>query len=202
MLKKIYAQDSEDVIVDSLLAKANITEITYLDIGASHPEICSNTRYFYEQGHRGVLVEPLPWNIEMIKEQRPEDTLIEGVVVNDDREEANLRIFGSNGGGSVVRNCEIPEHKRHIVTKAHRIENILNEHFSSKPPTFLSIDTEGWDLIILQDCDLDKWNIPVICAEADKGNSSEIVDYLSINNYWVKEETDSNLIFMKDEFIV
>lgn len=129
------SQDGEDVLIEKTLFEFGLIDIRYLDVGASHPSICSNTRYFYDNGYTGVLVEPLPWNIELIKKERPRDILIEGVVCPDDRQTVEFRIIGGHGGGSTIRDCVIPDTKRHIHPTPYRINNILCISQPSRQPS-------------------------------------------------------------------
>src|SRR4051794_18414209 len=53
-----FAQQGEDLVVDSLFGALKVAKPTYLDIGAYEPIRSNNTYLFYRQGGRGVLVEP------------------------------------------------------------------------------------------------------------------------------------------------
>src|SRR5690348_15604960 len=61
-----YAQCGEDVIVGFLLGWLNISEPTYLDIGANDPIQYNNTYALYQRGFRGVCVEPNPTLFERL----------------------------------------------------------------------------------------------------------------------------------------
>ncbi len=72
--KRSYSQSGEDVVVDSILNRQK--KGFYVDIGAFHPKVFSNTYLFYKRGWRGVCVEPNPeakWKFEMV---RPRDTFV------------------------------------------------------------------------------------------------------------------------------
>ena len=53
-----YSQAGEDQLVRYLFQSMGIANPTYLDIGANHPYICSNTFLFYSRGSKGVCIEP------------------------------------------------------------------------------------------------------------------------------------------------
>ena len=55
-----FSQQGEDLIVESICGFLKIEKPTYLDIGAADPIVSNNTYLFYQQGCRGVLVEPNP----------------------------------------------------------------------------------------------------------------------------------------------
>src|SRR4051812_24778781 len=50
-----YAQNSEDILIDRLF-RGEVG--TFMDIGACHPLLDSNTWFFYSRGWRGVNFEP------------------------------------------------------------------------------------------------------------------------------------------------
>ena len=56
--KRSYAQSGEDVVVDAILSRQK--KGFYVDIGAYHPKVFSNTYLFYKRGWRGICVEPNP----------------------------------------------------------------------------------------------------------------------------------------------
>src|SRR5688500_3769494 len=62
-----YAQAGEDVVVSFIFGQLKIKDISYLDIGAYDPVYINNTYFFYQHGHRGVLVEP---NVTMCEKLR------------------------------------------------------------------------------------------------------------------------------------
>src|SRR5262245_15943736 len=74
--KTSFAQQGEDLIVESICGHLAIPIRTYLDIGAFDPTIASNTYFFYRKGCRGVLVEPNPALCRTLKRHRPRDTVL------------------------------------------------------------------------------------------------------------------------------
>jgi FkbM family methyltransferase len=73
-----YAQNFEDVMLWRALG--HITDGFYIDIGAQHPLIDSVSLAFHERDWRGIHVEPVPQYAEMLRQQRPGDTVIQAVV--------------------------------------------------------------------------------------------------------------------------
>ncbi len=192
-----FAAEKEDVLILDKCKELGFDTVDYLDIGASHPWICNNTYLLYKNGYRGVLVEPLPWNIELLKEHRPEDILVEGVVCNDDRKIANVRIYGKHGGGSRIMDCDIPDHKRHVHSKSYRVNHILQLYFNKSVPTVLNIDIEGWELRILQDFDFTNYPIPICCIEHGHHEPGVIDSFMESIKYSVDVKTKYNTIYRK-----
>ena len=66
-----YAQNREDVLLNRLFRGKNSG--FYIDVGASHPELFSVTKYFYDKGWNGINIDPISKNIALFNEQRPRD---------------------------------------------------------------------------------------------------------------------------------
>lgn len=75
-----FATEAEDLILqrllDALVFKDPPRTGFYLDIGAYHPVMGSNTHFFYKRGWRGVNVEPNPQYIPDFQRERPEDVTL------------------------------------------------------------------------------------------------------------------------------
>src|SRR5688500_140097 len=75
-----YSIEAEDLVIqrlfDTVIFKARSKTGFYLDIGAFHPIIHSNTYFFYLKGWRGVNVEPNPQYISDFAHARPDDVTI------------------------------------------------------------------------------------------------------------------------------
>lgn len=73
-----YAQNFEDVILWRALK--HVDRGFYIDIGAQDPVIDSVSLGFYEQGWRGVSVEPVPAFAAKLRAARPDEIVIEAAV--------------------------------------------------------------------------------------------------------------------------
>lgn len=73
-----YAQNFEDIILWRALK--HITSGTYIDLGAQHPVVDSVSKLFYEHGWRGVHVEATPAYASLLRQDRPDETVIEAAV--------------------------------------------------------------------------------------------------------------------------
>src|SRR5882762_4404520 len=82
-----YSQAGEDIIVNFWKHAKKIREFSYFDIGANHPVTLNNTYKFYEQGYRGVCVEPDPFLCRKLKKARKNDIIVNsGVSAGEDGE--------------------------------------------------------------------------------------------------------------------
>jgi hypothetical protein len=79
--KKIsYSDFKEDLLMSKILG-SNIG--SYVDIGAGHPIIGSNTYYFYKQGWQGITVEPIKFHSLLHRIARKRDTNIHKLIGED-----------------------------------------------------------------------------------------------------------------------
>jgi hypothetical protein len=66
-----YAQNQEDVILHCALRE--VGQGFYIDVGAQHPVVDSVTKLFYEQGWRGINIDPMPQWVSLLQADRPRD---------------------------------------------------------------------------------------------------------------------------------
>jgi hypothetical protein len=81
--KKFYGQTAEDAILMRYLPE---NKGFYVDIGAGHPIIGSNTFALYLRGYVGLCVDPIHSNARLFKSFRPRDKFYK--VLIGSREEA------------------------------------------------------------------------------------------------------------------
>src|SRR5438128_4041408 len=73
-----YAQNFEDVMLWRALK--GVPNGFYIDVGAQDPVIDSVSMGFYEQGWRGVHIEPVAFYAERLRKQRPDETVIQAAL--------------------------------------------------------------------------------------------------------------------------
>jgi hypothetical protein len=87
------SQAGEDRVISYLFDSMGINNISYIDIGANDPVHCNNTYLFYNNNHRGVLVEPdlsFKKNIETL---RPRDVVINAAISDKGNQEVDFYIL-------------------------------------------------------------------------------------------------------------
>ena len=205
MLLGTYSQKQEDLVIDRLIGNKKKNGF-YVDIGANDPIRFNNTYRFYKKGWRGINVEP---NINIIKKLnkiRPRDTNI------------NYGLSGSRGKLffysfytdtlSTFSKKEAEEY----VKKGFDLESIKKIDTVTMKELFikykinkidiLSIDTEGYDLIILKSNDWEKFRPKVLCVESaifgddSSNNGIEIRKYVTGNGYRLVYENGLNAIYI------
>lgn len=161
-----WSQSGEDIILGELLPERHGT---YVDVGAAHPRLGSNTYFLYRRGWQGTLVEPNPNSAQALRMARPRDRLVEAAA-GATRGTAKLTIFQSDylssiddavaqeriTAGEVIESVlEVP-----VVTLAD-----LDLQADPDQPCLLSIDCEGADLDVLRGNNWSAFTPRVICVE-------------------------------------
>jgi FkbM family methyltransferase len=214
----IYSQAGEDLILARYFFNQNITNPTYLDIGANDPRYISNTYYFYTRGSKGVCVEPNPYLYNKIKKLRAKDICINAGIGVENTTAADFYLFPDSANGLSTFSKESADYWANIgmdkLGKIHyekviympliNINTIIETHLTIAPD-LLSIDVEGLDLAILQSLDFDKYKPKAICVETLNYNelqqeykTTEVADFLKTKGYFVYADTRINTIFVAD----
>ncbi len=80
------SQYDEDRYIAAALDARTVKKDRFLDIGAFHPTVFSNTRQLFEAGWEGVMIEPSPLPMEKLLREygnKPRITLIQAAVGMD-----------------------------------------------------------------------------------------------------------------------
>ncbi|MBE7734535.1 FkbM family methyltransferase [Devosia faecipullorum] len=197
-----YSASGEDLLLAAWLQMAGVPrrDVRYLDVGASHPRILSNTYLFYRSGASGVLVEPNRHEGHLISQTRPRDTLLAGGVAFDDRRDATLFEFTSSVFNTFDEQAardtmaNMPTEK--IIGKRSvallPISEIADKYFKSQDCHILSIDAEGVDGKILASIDFTTFRPWSICIETV---TAESLALLNNAGYTLLSRTPSNSVF-------
>ncbi|MDB5264433.1 MAG: hypothetical protein JWN64_4 [Parcubacteria group bacterium] len=154
-----YSQFGEDAVLNSMLRKQ--AKGFYVDVGAYHPMLYSNTYALYTRGWNGIAVDP---NIKMeglYKFFRPRDIFVgSGVSKNKSSlkyyeyadaaynsfSEAQVNELKDKNKISPLRESSVPVKPLREIVAAHHVTSI----------DLLSVDVEGMDLEVLESHD---WSI-------------------------------------------
>lgn len=201
-VRKSYGQFGEDVIVQAMIRD---TGGVYVDVGAYHPALYSNTFALYKRGWSGVVIDPNPALGTLFKSLRPRDTFVQAAI--GEPTTATYHSF-SDGAYNTLSDQAAEERKnlKHatylggtpIVCRP--LRDILQEQNISEIG-FMNIDVEGKDLEVLK---THNWSIPpkVIAIEAEEFNASapqenEAYSFLHARGYELKGIAGLTLIFQK-----
>lgn len=205
-----YAQQGEDLILRQLFESLELPRPRYLDIGAFHPSISSNTYLFYVLGARGVLVEPNPHMVALARAARPEDTVLKLGVGVDERAEADfylirsrpqLNTFSKQQADRYVAQSGAQAIEAVVQVPLRSVDSIIAEHFADGLD-LLSLDVEGLDLAVLKSMDFAAHRPVAICVETkvygELGIIGELIDLLRAKQYAIRGGTMVNTIFVDE----
>jgi FkbM family methyltransferase len=163
-----YAQNAEDVVLARLFAGQRTGR--YVDVGAGDPIEASVTKHFYEQGWRGVNVEPIPLLVERLRADRPGDVTL-AVAVGAKSGSAVLHVVGHEWGWSTLNDQLAQGYRDERKWDVHEIEvelvtlaSLLDEH--PGPVDFLKIDVEGLEQDVIEGADWARHRPRVVVVEA------------------------------------
>lgn len=212
--KASYSQTGEDVIIEYLFDSLKISHPTYLEIGTNQPKLCNNTYGLYKKGCRGVCVEPDIEMIEIIKRQRPNDTILNIGIGVTEQSKADFYLFpGLMNGWSTFSKEEADTRKidsgldyRIIPVTLKNINTIMRDYFNPYP-NFISLDVEGLDLAILKSIDFEIFKPEVVCVETitfgylnnTEKKITAINEYMNSKGYFVYADTHINTIFSRND---
>ncbi len=152
----------------------NKTEGFFVDIGAHNGLSLSNTKFLEEIGWDGICIEPHP-NVYSQLIQNRNCKCVNCAVWNEDTQIDFLSLTGYTEMLSGIIESYDSRHYRRIQSElssyggqseiikidAKKFESIVEK----TEIDFLSIDTEGSELQILERIDFEKYKIDVICIE-------------------------------------
>lgn len=146
-----YAQNFEDIMLWRALG--HLDGGTYVDVGAQHPILDSVSRCFYENGWRGIHVEPTPMYAEMLRIARPDETVIQAAV---GREAGLATIYEISGTGLSTGREDIASHHARQGHPTNKLQvpcitlATIFESLNDKPIHWLKIDVEGMEREVLE----------------------------------------------------
>jgi FkbM family methyltransferase len=179
-----YAQYNEDIILAALFSEQK--NGFYVDVGANHESYHSVTKYFYDQGWKGINIEPIPRLLAEFSKKRKRDINLQLAVAQHEGQ-LELRDYPDYDGLSTLSddNKNDPDkvtlpHKDYIV-QVDALKNIFEKN-QVVHIDFLKIDVEGYEFEVLRSNDWKLFRPTVVCIEANH-RSKDWSKYLETNQY-------------------
>jgi FkbM family methyltransferase len=190
---KSYSQEGEDMVLRRIFEGKGSG--FYVDVGAHHPKLYSNTYYFYKKGWRGINIDAMPGSMKAFDNVRPNDINVEAAI-SDKEETLTYYYFNApalNGFSKAIseERAGLKDVKllRTSEIKTRRLSDILKLHLPEGVKIdFMSVDVEGLDLQVLRSNDWEKYKPTYILAECldldlDKDHDSELITFLKSKGY-------------------
>jgi FkbM family methyltransferase len=204
-LQESYSQAGEDRVLRFLFDILGVPHPTYLDIGAHHPTYLSNTYLFYKQGARGVCVEPDPILHQRIQQKRSRDICLNIGIATGSSSHLEFYVFDNptlNTFSPIIRDEQIANGRvntQRLHIPVFNVNEVI-ERYLPGPLHLVSLDTEGWDLMILQSFDFEKYRPVAFCIETLENTVERkiatIIDFMISKNYRIFADTYLNTIFV------
>ncbi len=204
-----YAQQGEDMVIMQALGMLGIQKPRYLDVGAFHPTIGSNTYLAYVSGGSGVLVEPNPPMAKMLAEVRSRDIVVAAGVGTGEAMEADYYLMRDRPQLNTFSKAQVDRYvaeggalEKTVRVKLVAIDALLKEHFA-EGIDLLSVDVEGLDLEILKSMSTEGPRPAVICVETSvygtTGLVPETFSLLAERGYAARGGSMINTVFVDVE---
>jgi FkbM family methyltransferase len=196
-----FAQHGDDLMILNIFKLLEIQKPSYLDLGAHHPFLISNTALLYGLGGRGVNVEANPVLLESFKKWRPQDKNI-NVGVGPEPGTKEFFMYNDTDGRNTFCPKEVESLKAtHTVCKTLMIDvltldQIVEAYCDGKYPDLLSCDIEGFDYSVLQSADMSKTWPKVICVETRRHESWQMRILLASKDFNYHCRMGENLFFV------
>lgn len=145
-----YAQNFEDVMLWRALQ--HVQNGCYIDIGAQDPLVDSVSLAFHQQGWYGVHVEPTSHYAELLRQQRPGDTVVQAAVGSGP---GLLRFFEISDTGISTADPVIADEHRARGFAVHEITvpcitlAAVFEAVAGRDIHWLKVDVEGFEQQVL-----------------------------------------------------
>ena len=170
-----HAQNFEDVMLWRALK--HIDRGCYVDVGAQHPVIDSVSKAFYEQGWRGIHIEPVPQYAELLRRDRPDETVLQ-VALSDAEGTLELNVIPGTGLSTAVEAHALRHEKerqfgyQRISVPAMTLKTAL-QPLAGRQVHWLKIDVEGFETQVLKGWDSRALRPWVMVVEATLPGSTE-----------------------------
>lgn len=169
MLRNSYSQCGEDLIIDKLLNFK--PKGFYIDVGANDPHRFSNTKRFYKRGWHGINVEPDFGNYQKFLAKRTRDINLNIGLGNVDSYLTFYKFFPDTLSTFSKEENDAYIKKGYklidtIKVEVKQLSNVFTEHCDNQNIDFMSIDTEGFDMQVLEGNDWIHFKPTIICIES------------------------------------
>jgi len=172
---------------------------TFLEFGATDGIELSNSFLLESKyGWRGVLAEPSPQWHKKLKENRPNSNIITECIYSETGKKLDFFVsdvgvlstldqfrnsdISSMPGNTKARNLKGYNHEVSTIS----LNDVFIKHFDGSPIDYMSVDTEGSELLILQHFDFEKFAPKIVSVEHNYTDSQNKLDDLFKENKYIR----------------
>ena len=164
----------------------------YVDVGANDPVIGSQTYHLEQLGWQGLLIEPLPYLADLLRENR-KATVAQFACSAPENHNQKLQ-FLMAGVYSTLNKAPIAigaNSKAYVEVTCKTLDAILDENGVKPSFDFISIDIEGHEMEMFKGLTLQKWQPALVLLE-DHVTSHEKHHHMQKNGYQLIMRTAMN----------
>lgn len=201
-----YSQWGQDLMLLNLCKLLGIDNPSYLDLGAHHPFHISNTALFYQNGFRGINVEPNPYLFSEFVKDRPEDLNINlGISILPGKAQFYMDCEQSTIA-SLIPSTLIEEHhsqiRKCIEINVTTLNDLIMDYNEGQFPEILLTDIEGLDLSVLSHAQFKIGNRPMIICSEIKRTQGEVAREILLGKGYIQYcRIGGDMIFIITELI-
>lgn len=195
-----YSQEGEDLILKRYFGSK---EGFFIDVGANHPYIYSNTYLLYKLGWNGINIEPHPKRIKLFNKRKKDVNINIGIASTEQVldfyafEQTQISTFNREIAES---NSEQGYNYTSMKIGVVPLSKIIND-YEIKKIDLLNIDAEGFDYDVLLSIDWTKTK-PIMIAIEEHGfklsklNKSKSYRLLEEQGYELYAKTNSTVFYL------
>ena len=212
---KFYAEFNTDKIIREKYFQDLSYKGIIVEVGGATPEFLSMSKHFQENGWRSIIIEPNPMFAELQRQSGNEVyqyacsdenknnvdfTVItknvgamEGVITDHSYSSLYLK----KGYSDLLKTDREYREERKIKVDVKRLGDILDE-LSINNVDILSIDTEGWEIEVMNGIDVEKTNVKLVVME-NLMHYQFYTEYMESIGYTLRERIEYNYIYTKKD---
>ena len=190
-MKAIFSHHAENELKEAFFGRSS--RGFFVDVGANHPQLASQTWHLEQLGWEGILIEPQPGLAEELRKSRR--ARVYAVACSSPTNAGKslpLHVAGSPHmtgiHASFDPNFAVPDMRRTgvIDVPVKTLDEILIDANAPTPLDFVSIDVETHEIDVLQGFDLGKWRPRLMLIE-DLALDLRLHRYVTSRGYkWVR----------------
>jgi len=214
-IKAHTGQFGEDVVIKKLFDRKKKNGF-YVDLGANHPFLHSNTAFFWLKGWNGINVDANKNSISLFNKIRKSDINLNYAIISSKQYAKGIKSIElylpdeETGPGGITATASVNKtiadernFKKTITVDAIDINTLFSIHKITEID-YLNIDLEGIDEIVLFDIDFSKVKIYLISIEdyttnINPTNQSKITTYMIENDFNFIGRVGPTSIFVRSD---
>ncbi|HMI62472.1 MAG TPA: FkbM family methyltransferase [Puia sp.] len=194
--KKTYSSHGEDLAIQEILQSYDLKGSIYVDVGANHPAVLSNSYLLYRKGYHGIAVEPNQELARLLKRFRPKDIVLaigcgkeNSILPFHISKEHVLSTFSETRQQDVSQTLYLP-----IM----RLDDAI-KHMEFNFISLLSIDVEGLNFEVLEGARDTLEKSLLLCVEIDRPGDHVRFSKLLGTRFEFVREIGYNVMFVNND---